>query len=101
MFFALGVGDRFKKVGIARDPAHVLGWAGPCPFQAERVSLPRLGLETTLEKNLVPPAVPEVVLVLEAEPLAAPRGGCSLNIVVVESSNPSPSKSSSIRSGSP
>jgi hypothetical protein len=52
VFLVLGVGDLFKEVGITRDPAHVLGWARPCPFQTERVTLPRFALEATLEKRL-------------------------------------------------
>ncbi len=67
----LGVGNRFKEVGITRDPTHVLGWARPCPFQTERVTLPRFAFEATLEIDLVQPPVSEN----DSGPRPLPRRG--------------------------
>src|SRR5581483_10488302 len=42
------------------------------PFDADRIPISRLGPHGVLEENIVPPRVPEVVLVLEPEALAGP-----------------------------
>src|SRR5262245_32545686 len=66
-----GVAHRLQKLLVAPGAAHVFRRAGPCPLDADRIPLPPLGPEAALEQDLVPPAIPEVVLVLEAEPPAA------------------------------
>src|SRR5262245_51044634 len=57
------VPDGLKKLLVAPGAANVLRWAGPCAFEADRIALPPLGPQAALEQDLVPPAIPEVVLV--------------------------------------
>src|SRR4051812_43469334 len=65
------VGEDLQELLVARDPAHVFGRAGSLSFQTQRVTLTRLNPQAALEEYLMPPGIPEVVLVLEAEPFAA------------------------------
>ena len=67
MLFMLGVGQRFEELLVAPDTAHVFGWARPCSFEAERIPPTGLGPDTTLERNLVFPAIAEIVLVQKSE----------------------------------
>src|SRR5262245_23133947 len=67
------VPDSLQELLVAPGAAHVLGRAGPCAFEADRITLAPLGTQAALEEDLVPPAIPEVVLVLEPEALAAFR----------------------------
>ena len=57
------VSDGGKIIDVAPRSTAIFRWAGPFPFKAQRIF--HLGIEwrTALEKNLVPPTVPEVVLV--------------------------------------
>src|SRR5271166_5818924 len=57
------VSDGGKIIDVAPRSTAIFRWAGPFPFKAQRIC--HLGIERrkALEKNLVPPIVPEVVLV--------------------------------------
>jgi hypothetical protein len=68
----VGVGNGFEEIFVSPGATHVFGRAGSFTLQAERIPATRLGPQAALEQDLVPPGIPEVVLVLEPEPPPAP-----------------------------
>src|SRR5437868_14090708 len=61
---------RFQKGGIAADAAHVFRRAGPLPIETPRVrKLPFRGGSDTLNGDLMPPGVAEIVLVDKGDAL--------------------------------
>src|SRR5262249_48570146 len=73
MVFMFGIGDGVQKLLVAPGAAHVFRRTRPCTLQADRIPLAPLGPQAALEQHLMPPVVPEVVVVLETESLARPR----------------------------
>src|SRR5207249_2456767 len=73
VLFMLRVGQSFKVLVEAPDPADILGRAGSLSFEAQRVLLTGLRLWAAFEQDLMFPAIAEVVLVDEAESLAGLR----------------------------
>jgi hypothetical protein len=68
----VGVGNGFEEIFVSPGATHVFGRAGSFTLQAERIPATRLGPQAALEQDLVPPGIPQVVLVLEPEPPPAP-----------------------------
>jgi hypothetical protein len=68
----VGVGNGFEEIFVSPGATHVFGRSGSFTLQAERIPATRLGPQAALEQDLVPPGIPEVVLVLEPEPPPAP-----------------------------
>ena len=73
VLLVVGILNRLHEFGVAPDAATVLGRTGPFALQAPRIPLPPLGQDASLEKNIVPPRITEVILVLEPKPLAGLR----------------------------
>ena len=73
MSIIIWVGYGHEEPSIARGSTHVFGRAGSFTLNAERIPLTWLDPQTTLEENLVPPGISEVVFVLEMEPFAVLR----------------------------
>ncbi len=73
MSIIIWVGYGHEEPCIARGSTHVFRRAGSFSLNAERILLTRLDTQTTLEENLVPPRISEVIFVLEMKPLAALR----------------------------
>src|SRR5262249_62306285 len=73
MVLVFWVGDGFHNLLVAPGAAHILWRAGPSSLDADWKLLPPLGPPDALEQTLVPPVIPEVVLVPEPELLAGLR----------------------------
>lgn len=66
------VGHRLHELLISPDAADIFGRTGPLSFHAQRIPASWFGPDAALKKNLMPPRIPEVVLVLETEAFAGP-----------------------------
>ncbi|MCZ7635322.1 MAG: hypothetical protein M5U12_04275 [Verrucomicrobia bacterium] len=67
MAFVSRIGHRRKILGVAADPADILGRTGAFSFQALRINRPRLRRRTAFEEHVMHPAVAEVVVILKGE----------------------------------
>jgi hypothetical protein len=71
--FVVRISDGFKVLDVAPDAANVFRWAVSPTFNTQRIPTTTLGFQASFKNNFVFPAVAEVVLVQEAEPLAILR----------------------------
>ena len=68
--FMVGIGQGFKEFGIAPDAAHIFGRTRSLTLDAKRILFSLGGTKAALEQHFMLPAVPKVILVLKAAPLA-------------------------------
>ena len=61
MLLVVGIPDGLQEARVAAGAADILGWAGPFAFDADRITGPGRRPKAALEKDLVPPRIPEVV----------------------------------------
>ena len=65
MFFVPRVGHRLQVVFVPGRSAHVLGWRAAFPSETTRIRSLRIRQDDGFQPQVVPPAIAEVVQVLE------------------------------------